>query len=100
MDVLVRVLKFVLLIGPLLLAAVVVPLRVLDHQGLDQVTRLKQELRTLDDANRRIQRENEVLRRQIRAFHSDPEYVERIARDELGMVGPGEFIYQFPNKDR
>jgi cell division protein FtsB len=44
----------------------------------------------------RLERENLALRLEISAFHSDPSYIEKVARDELGMVGPDDVIYQFP----
>jgi len=83
-------------ISLLLLAAVAVPLKILDSEGLERVERLDRELEDLEASNRQLERENDALRREIHAFHSDPRYVEKIARDELGMVGPDEIIYQFP----
>ena len=32
---------------------------------------------------------------QIEAIQSDPDYIENIARNEMGMIGPDEVIYQF-----
>jgi cell division protein FtsB len=97
MDSLVRFMRVALPAGLLLAAAIFVPLKIFDHKGLTRVERLQLELDDLDETNRRIERENEALRMQIHAFHSDPCYVEKIARDELGMVGPEEIIYQFPD---
>lgn len=97
MDSLVRFMRVALPAGLLLAAAIFVPLRVFDHRGLARIDRLKTELEGLEDTNRQLRRENDGLRMQIQAFHSDPGYVEKIARDELGMVGPEEIIYQFPD---
>ncbi len=33
-------------------------------------------------------------------FRNDPAYLERIAREERGMVRPGETVLKFPSKDR
>ena len=96
MDSFVRFARVALPIALLLAAAVGVPLKVFDRNGLARVERLERELEFLERANREIRRENDALRQRIRAFHSDPGYVEKIARDELGMVGPDEIIYQFP----
>lgn len=84
----------------LLAAAILVPLKLFDQRGFERVEKLERELEQIDEANRALDRENESLRQQIRAFHSDPEYIEKVARDELGMVGPDETIYQFPESDR
>ncbi len=85
-----------LLISLLLLASIGVPLKVFDSKGLERVDRLQKELYTLKETNTRIKRENTALRNEIRAFHANPGYIEKVARDELGMVGPFEIIYQFP----
>jgi cell division protein FtsB len=98
MDSLARFARYALPIALLLTAAVAVPMKVFDSKGLDRVRRLTLELKSIEEANRTIQRENEALRLQIHAFHSDPGYVEKIARDELGLVGPNEVVYQFPDE--
>ena len=97
MNSFIRFSRIVALLAPLLFAAVAVPMKICDHQGMDRVKRLKRELSSLKGANDQIRRENEALANRIRAFHSDPAYIEKIARDEFGMVAPGEIIYQFPN---
>ena len=91
-----RFLRIALPIALLLAAAIVVPLKLFSSQGLDRVERLKQELEVLRENNRKLVRENQALVSEIRAFHSNPRYIEKVARDELGMVGPNEIIYQFP----
>ncbi len=89
-----RALLIVLL---LLLAAVVVPLKIFDPKGFERVERLRSELTELNEANARLKRENETLRFEIQSFHANPDYIEKVARDELGMVGQDEIIYQFPS---
>ena len=80
------------------MAAVLVPLKVFDAKGFERVERLRAELTELNEANARLKRENETLRFEIQSFHANPDYIEKVARDELGMVGPDEVIYQFPSK--
>ena len=89
--------RTVLVVSLLLLAAVVVPFKVLDSNGIDRVERLRNELTELNAANAQLKRENETLSFEIHAFHANPDYVEKVARDELGMVGPHEIVYQFPS---
>ena len=95
-----RFLRMILPLGLLLMASIVVPLKLWDGQGLDRVERLRQELENLKESNAQIRRENDALRTEIRAFHSDPAYIQRVARDELGMVGEDEVIYQFPDSQK
>ncbi len=37
--------------------------------------------------------ERDQLKREIELLHTDS-YIEKVARDELGLVKPGEFIYK------
>ncbi len=43
-----------------------------------------------------LRSENKALRSEIEALRNDYRRVERIARQELGMVKEGELVYQFP----
>ncbi|MEM9190104.1 MAG: septum formation initiator family protein [Myxococcota bacterium] len=83
--------------GLLVLAIVVVPLRILDEQGLPRYDALRSELREIEAQNERLTREVRNLQRDVDALRTDPASLERIARDELGMAREGELIFQFPN---
>jgi len=91
-----RALAWLLPFGLLVLSIVAVPLRILDEQGLPRYRALKGELREVEAQNERLRREVRDLDRQVDALRSDPAAIERIARDELGMVRDGELIFQFP----
>lgn len=45
------------------------------------------------------QKLNDALRKE-RDQLQDPEYIERVAREELGMTRPGEIPYSMVKKDR
>lgn len=47
-----------------------------------------------------IQKENEQLKKEIGALKSDPDTIEKIAREELGMVKPGEVLYRIEKKEK
>ena len=55
-----------------------------------------QELRLRAEA---LRRENKEMLNEIRALKSDPKVIEKIAREELGMVKPGE-VKITPGPDR
>jgi len=58
--------------------------------------------RTYDRLQQEIQQlstENEKIEDEIHALRSDPDTIERIARDRLGLVRPGEVVYQFEPAD-
>jgi cell division protein FtsB len=43
-----------------------------------------------------LQRENAQMRQQVQRFQSDPEAIEREAREKLHYAKPGEVIYTLP----
>ena len=52
------------------------------------VARLAREIEAIEAENRHLGQEIERLRH-------DPRYIEKIAREELGMVRPGELVFEF-----
>lgn len=44
-----------------------------------------------------LRQEREAKEAYLRAFLNDPEFVERVIRDRLGYVGPGEIVFRFQN---
>jgi len=80
----------------LLLGSVVaVPLLVLDERGLPRYRALRDELREIERQNERLRERVRQLHREVRALRSDERAIERIARDELGMVRAEEIVFQF-----
>ncbi len=45
-----------------------------------------------------LEKKNRALYRNIQRLKYDPEFVENIARNELGMVRKDEMVYQFRKK--
>lgn len=43
----------------------------------------------------RLREEHEQREAYLRAFLQDPEFVERVVRERLGYVKPGETLYRF-----
>ena len=80
----------------MVMAIMTVPTLVLDEQGLPRYRHLRSELEELRTSNEELTHEIAALKREIDALRTDPSYVERIARDELGMVREEELVFQFP----
>ncbi|GAB4195130.1 MAG: hypothetical protein OHK0013_01040 [Sandaracinaceae bacterium] len=80
----------------LLVAIVSVPLMVLEPQGLPRYRALEAELREIQRENEALAHEVRRLDAEVRQLRTDPAAMERIARDELGMVRDGEMVFQFP----
>ena len=88
-------LGFLLPFALLSLALVAVPLRILDAEGLPRYRALRAELQEIRQSNAAARREVRTLKRRVEALRVDPAAVERIARDELGMIRTGEMLFQF-----
>jgi len=91
-----RTLVWLLPLGLLVTSVVLVPVRMLDRQGLPRYRALKAELQHVERDNERFAREVAELTRDVDALKTDPAAIERIARDELGMVREDEVVFQFP----
>lgn len=92
-----RTVAWILPFGLLIVSIVSVPLGILDEQGLPRYRALKSELAEVQRINDRLRREIEQRQREVDGLRSDPAAIERIARDELGMIREGEILFQFPN---
>jgi len=88
-------LAWLLPLGLLLFAIVFVPLRILEDEGLPRYRALRAELHQTREANERTRREVLDLQRRVARLRSEPEAIERIARDELGMLRSDEIVFQF-----
>jgi cell division protein FtsB len=82
-------------LGLLLFAIVFVPLRILEAEGLPRYRALRAELQQTRESNARLRREVIDLQRQVVRLRDDPEAIERIARDEIGMLRGDELVFQF-----
>jgi cell division protein FtsB len=65
------------------------------NNGLVDNYILNEKLSIIKDDNSRIIAENQALRTEILLLRGDPKYIEKIARDELGMVRKGDIVYRF-----
>jgi cell division protein FtsB len=82
-------------IAMLSLALIAVPVLVFQPQGLPRLQALERELTGVESENAELRRSVDRLRIEVQALRSDPAAVERIARDELGMVRHNEIVFQF-----
>lgn len=68
---------------------------VFGDNGLVDYALLKSERRQLLKSNEAVARENLALYREIDRLRNDLEYVENVARHDLGMIGKNELIFKF-----
>lgn len=81
------------LIGSLIVLLSV--LTIVGDRGALHLWRLHGEQSRLEEQNYRLQLANEALRQKITRVRNDNYYLEKLAREELNMVRPGEVVYRF-----
>ncbi len=85
-----------------LIAAIVVALAgvvfAVDPNGLRHAWRLQADVERLDLDNRRLREANDILRMELRRLADDPAALERAAREELGLVQPGDIVFQLEER--
>jgi len=82
------------LLGSLILMLSLVT--IVGERGALHLWRLRGEKTQLDEQNYRLQTENRTLRQRIARIRNDNQYLEKLAREELNLVRPGEVVYRFP----
>ena len=73
----------------------VVLLIIFGDRGLMDYRAVREKQATLEEANRRLAVENDDLKREIGLLKTDERSIGAVARRELGMVKPGDRVYQF-----
>ena len=69
------------------------------EHGVAHLMRLRAERRALGDTAFALLAENERLRGEIERLRGDDLYLEGLARRQLGLVRPNEYVYRFRRKD-
>jgi cell division protein FtsB len=86
-----------IVLGVLLVLAV---MAIFGDNGVLALRRLRGEVDLLVREVRTLEVQNERLSRAISELQDDPGVIERIAREELGLVRPGERVLRFPRSAR
>jgi cell division protein FtsB len=81
-------------IGIALLAVWIVCCALDTPNGWIEYRQKRVELQRLQQENQRIENENKALERQVTALKTDPHAIETIAREDLGLVRPGDIVYK------
>ncbi len=95
-----RRLPLLLWAGRIVVAAVLacgvgfLPYRLYLRTGLSHFVKLRGELTQLEERNRKLRAGIVELRLQLERFQEDSDAIERVARDELGLVRSGEVVFK------
>jgi len=82
----------------LLIALVGAPIMIFSREGLPRLRSVEQELATVEQENLQLKRQITVLRAKVTTLRDDPAAIERLARDELGLIRQTEVVFQFPER--
>lgn len=82
-------------IGVLVVALIGAPVMIFSPEGLPRLRGLERELAAVEEENRELMREIEERRGAAARLRDDPAALERIARDDLGLVRQTEIVFQF-----
>ena len=79
-----------------LLSVAMLLLAVFNDKGVLQVHAQSKKLAAIETEINRMDAENKQLTEEIQALRSDPNTIERLAREELKLVKPGEVVLVTP----
>jgi cell division protein FtsB len=82
----------------LTISLVTVPVLVLEPQGVPRMRSLEKELAGVQAENAELRRDVARLRTEVKDLREDPAAVERIAREQLGLVRKSEVVFQFDKR--
>jgi cell division protein FtsB len=75
-----------------------VPILVFEPQGLPRMRALEHELSGVREENAELKRKINGLRAEVKELQDDPTAVERISREQLGLVRKSEVVFQFDRR--
>lgn len=90
-----HVLARILPVAVLGLALAWVPVLIFEPEGLPRLRALEHERAEVEAENAELKRDISRLRVEVKQLRDDPRAVERIARDQLGLVRRSEVCFQF-----
>jgi cell division protein FtsB len=62
--------------------------------GVLAMRRAQKEAASVEEEIHQINEENQQLQDRVKSLKTDPQAIERIAREELGLARPGEHIFE------
>ena len=85
--------KYLLLVG--LSISGMILFAIFGGRGLIQIYHLKEDRNRIQESNARLQEGNRKLTEKVTRLRNNKDEMEKVAREELGLVKKGEVVYQF-----
>ena len=67
-------------------------------EGIFTVFKLQDQMAEMGENNKALSEKNHKIRKEIEELKSNPLAIEKIAREKLNLVKPGEVVYQIVRK--
>lgn len=80
------------------LAVLIVALALFGATGLRRYQKLRAEAAAMSQQNKKFSAENKQLREEVQRLKNNKQYIQQIARDELGQIKPGETVFLVPSE--
>ena len=87
--------KNLLIVAGVLLVLYFLVTRVVGEMGVVKYYRMKAQYYALTEDIAKLKQDNVRLRKDVDSLKNDPAYLERVARDKLGLARPGEIVYYY-----
>jgi cell division protein FtsB len=87
--------KNLLIVAGVLLLLYFLVTRVVGEMGVVKYYRMKAQYYALMEEIAKLKQDNVRLRKDVDSLKNDPAYLERVARDKLGLARPGEIVYYY-----
>ncbi len=65
--------------------------------GFIAMRKTQKEIEQIREQIGKLNNDNKSLSSQVNSLKTDPQAIERIAREEMGLARPGEIIYKLPD---
>jgi len=86
--------KWLVLVGVVCAGSLAFHLAV-TRQGTDELAEQRAQEERLNKANEQLRETNAALAREAQRLRDDPRRLEQVARDEQGLIRPGETVFNF-----
>jgi len=87
--------KKVVVAAGILLGSYLLVSFIFGEMGLVKYYRMKTQFNSLKKEISSLEQDNSKLLRDVHALKTDPDRMEQIARDKLGLARPGEIVYYY-----
>jgi cell division protein FtsB len=87
--------KKVVIVAGILLGSYLLVSFIFGEMGLVKYYRMKAQYNSLTKEISSLEQDNAKLLREVHALKTDPDRMEQIARDKLGLARPGEIVYYY-----